>query len=62
MEKGSKYVQDLIREQKEEFVPLLSDEKTTLFVCGDARNMARDVNDAIVECVAKVAGERSGVT
>ena len=50
-------MQDLIREQKDVFVQLLMDESMTLFVCGDARNMAKDVNDAVIECVRDVLGE-----
>ena len=49
-----KRVQDLIRREKEAFIELLEDEKTVLYVCGDAKGMAKDVNECIVESYSKV--------
>ena len=56
----AKYVQDLVRREKEAFVDLLMRESTTLFVCGDARNMAKDVNETVIQCVKDVLGEIQG--
>lgn len=54
---GPKYVQDIIKSHKKEFVELLMNPDTILFVCGDARNMAKDVNDTIIESVGEIEGK-----
>lgn len=53
---GPRYVQDNIRALGREFVDLITDADTVLYVCGDARNMAKDVNEAVVGCVEKELG------
>ena len=42
---------DTIRE-----INAFNDNKTVLYVCGDAKNMSRQVNDTIVECTSKSLG------
>jgi len=48
-----KYVQHRVHEQSEEVANLLSDSSAMVFVCGDARNMARNVNDAFIDVLMK---------
>ena len=45
---GSKYVQDNIRVHGSSLVPLIVDKKAIIYVCGDAKNMAKDVFEAFV--------------
>ncbi|KAK3579904.1 hypothetical protein CHS0354_031423 [Potamilus streckersoni] len=51
-----RYVQDNIRLHGEEIVELLDEKNAQVYVCGDARNMAKDVNQAFVDCYVKVQG------
>uniref|UniRef100_H3AFP6 Methionine synthase reductase n=1 Tax=Latimeria chalumnae TaxID=7897 RepID=H3AFP6_LATCH len=46
-----KYVQDNIRLFAQDVTRMLLREKGYIYVCGDAKNMARDVNDALVEII-----------
>ncbi|XP_069120438.1 methionine synthase reductase-like [Argopecten irradians] len=50
-----RYVQDNICRNAEELVPLI-DRGAKIFVCGDAKNMAKDVNEAIINSLQKVKG------
>ncbi|KAF2273522.1 NADPH-cytochrome P450 reductase, variant [Westerdykella ornata] len=46
------YVQDLMKDCQEELSRLLQEEKAYFYVCGDASNMARAVNDQVVQGIA----------
>ncbi len=51
------YVQDSIRKVESDFVKLVfGNEDSILLVCGDAKNMSKDVNETIIECTSKVLG------
>lgn len=43
-----------MEENKEEIVELLLNKGSFLYVCGDARNMAKDVRDTLMRCVQSV--------
>ncbi|KAM5169592.1 methionine synthase reductase isoform 1-T2 [Callospermophilus lateralis] len=51
-----KYVQDSLQLYGPQVARILLHEKGCLYVCGDAKNMAKDVNDALVEIISKEAG------
>jgi sulfite reductase (NADPH) flavoprotein alpha-component len=46
------YVQDRLRENAAEVFAWIED-GTTIYVCGDAKNMAGDVHDALVDVIAE---------
>uniref|UniRef100_F6UGP3 Methionine synthase reductase n=1 Tax=Monodelphis domestica TaxID=13616 RepID=F6UGP3_MONDO len=48
-----KYVQDNIRLYAQQVTRILLQEKGYIYVCGDAKGMAKDVNDALVEILSK---------
>lgn len=49
------YVQHRLKEKAEEVNKLLQ-EKAYLYVCGDAANMARDVNDVVSTIISEQRG------
>ena len=49
-----KYVQNNITKHQAEFVKLFLEGDTILYVCGDARNMAIDVNNTVIKAVQDV--------
>ncbi|XP_036166231.1 methionine synthase reductase isoform X5 [Myotis myotis] len=51
-----KYVQDNIQLHSKQLARLLLHENGYIYVCGDAKNMARDVNDTLVEIISKEVG------
>ncbi|XP_064452944.1 methionine synthase reductase isoform X2 [Mirounga angustirostris] len=51
-----KYVQDNIRLHSEQVARLLLHERGCIYICGDAKNMAKDVSDTLVEIISKEAG------
>ncbi|XP_028370685.1 methionine synthase reductase isoform X2 [Phyllostomus discolor] len=51
-----KYVQDNIQLHSEQVARLLLRENGCIYVCGDAKNMAKDVNDTLVEIISKEVG------
>ncbi|XP_074063363.1 methionine synthase reductase isoform X2 [Macrotis lagotis] len=51
-----KYVQDNIRLYSQQVTKILLQEKGFIYVCGDAKGMAKDVNDALVEILSKEVG------
>ena len=51
-----RYVQDNLACHGAEVATLLCEGGATVFVCGDAKHMAKDVNDAIVGVVQKHRG------
>lgn len=50
---GCKYVQDLLRHYAAEIVRLIDTENALVYVCGDAKNMAKDVQSCLSECLQK---------
>jgi sulfite reductase alpha subunit-like flavoprotein len=50
-EYGRRYVQDGLREYAADVWKIMSERKGSIFVCGDAIGMARDVNDALIEII-----------
>ncbi|XP_039698731.1 methionine synthase reductase isoform X2 [Pteropus medius] len=52
----AKYVQDDMRRQGARLAALLLRQRGCVYVCGDAKNMAKDVNDALVEIISQEAG------
>jgi sulfite reductase alpha subunit-like flavoprotein len=46
---GSKYVQDAIRHYSKEIVELINVKNASVYVCGDAKNMAKDVHACLGE-------------
>lgn len=62
LQKSPQYVQDNIRNNSTELSTLIMEKNATVFVCGDAKNMAKDVNEAFIsviqsykECTAEEA-------
>ena len=50
---NSKYVQDSIKHHSKEIVNLLHDHNGIVYLCGDAKNMSKDVLNCITECFTK---------
>ncbi|XP_059132576.1 methionine synthase reductase [Peromyscus eremicus] len=55
-EAPAKYVQDNLHRHSQQVARILLQEKGHIYVCGDAKNMANDVNDALVEIISREAG------
>jgi sulfite reductase alpha subunit-like flavoprotein len=55
---GIKYVQDWMLKNQEEIVSVL-DDRGYFYVCGDARNMAKNVREALITCLQNVKGIES---
>ncbi|XP_036063258.1 methionine synthase reductase [Onychomys torridus] len=55
-EAPAKYVQDNLQRHSQQVARILLQEKGHIYVCGDAKNMAKDVNDALVEIISREAG------
>uniref|UniRef100_A0A8C8CHB6 Methionine synthase reductase n=1 Tax=Oncorhynchus tshawytscha TaxID=74940 RepID=A0A8C8CHB6_ONCTS len=51
-ETGPRYVQHNLLSHAKDIVNLLLKENGYLYVCGDAKNMAKDVNDTLIEMVS----------
>ncbi|GAA97161.1 uncharacterized protein L969DRAFT_84417 [Mixia osmundae IAM 14324] len=51
------YVQQLIRAQKDHIKSLLVDKKGYVYICGDAKNMAREVEEVLKELLGEATGE-----
>ena len=48
---ATKYVQDVIKANSKEVVKNIVDENALVYVCGDALNMAKDVQEAIIQAL-----------
>ncbi|KAL4228706.1 hypothetical protein ACF0H5_011749 [Mactra antiquata] len=48
-----RYVQDNIKLYGSELVHMIEDKNAVIYVCGDANNMAKDVNEAFIEIFSK---------
>ncbi|XP_038958809.1 methionine synthase reductase isoform X2 [Rattus norvegicus] len=55
-EAPAKYVQDNLQHHSQQVARTLLQENGYIYVCGDAKNMAKDVHDALVEIISKEAG------
>jgi sulfite reductase alpha subunit-like flavoprotein len=53
---GAKYVQDSMKEHEGEIIDLLTERGASLYVCGDAKGMARGVQAALEEMMVGVKG------
>ena len=51
-----RYVQDNMRRHGSDLVTLIQDKGACVYVCGDAKNMAKDVNEAFVDIFAEHKG------
>ncbi|XP_063307999.1 methionine synthase reductase [Pelobates fuscus] len=51
-----RYVQDLLKICSQDIVRILTKENGHLFVCGDAKNMAKDVNEALADILSLELG------
>lgn len=49
-----RYVQDLIRSEKEEFVKWVMKPNTMIYVCGEGKKMLPDIQSTIVQCLVDV--------
>lgn len=56
-QKTIKYVQDLIVANKGDFVSLFMEPETNVYVCGEGKMMAPDVERTIVDCLINVSGK-----
>lgn len=52
---GSKrvYVQNVIEDNENDFVAKVLNEKAAVYVCGDAKNMVKDVRNCVVSCISR---------
>ena len=50
------YVQHMLKEQGAYINDLLQNKKSNFYVCGDAANMAREVNEVLAEVIGKERG------
>ncbi|XP_036752565.2 methionine synthase reductase isoform X1 [Manis pentadactyla] len=55
-EAPAKYVQDSIEHHSTQVARVLLHENGCIYMCGDAKNMAKDVNDALVRIISKEVG------
>eukprot|EP00058_Branchiostoma_floridae_P027416 XP_002612907.1 hypothetical protein BRAFLDRAFT_282133 [Branchiostoma floridae] len=55
----ARYVQDNLHHHGDDVGRMLLDEGAVLYVCGDAKNMAKDVNEVITQIVQKYKGKLS---
>ena len=50
---NAKYVQDVLLENSDKVVKLLTEDNASIFVCGDAKNMGKGVYDAFVTIMSE---------
>ena len=55
-QKEKVYVQHLLRKQADEVNDLLQNHKANFYVCGDAANMAREVNNVLAQIISEKRG------
>lgn len=51
-----KFVQDIIEDKKDEFIKLLLEDNTKLYLCGEGRTMLPRIQDTVSTCLSKVKG------
>lgn len=54
-EAPAKYVQDNLQRHSQQVARTLLQENGYIYVCGDAKNMAKDVNDTLIGIISKEA-------
>lgn len=55
-QEGKVYVQHLLKKNKEHLWKLIHTDNAHLYICGDARNMARDVQNTFYDIAEEVGG------
>ncbi len=55
------YVQDLIYEARDQLAPLILEKRAYVFICGDAKSMARSVEETLVRILAEAKAGTPGV-
>ena len=50
------YVQDLIWAARQELAPLILEHRAHVYVCGDAKNMAKQVEQCLIKLLAEALG------
>ena len=53
---GKVYVQDLIWERRKELAPLILEKRAYIYICGDARSMAKSVEERLAHMLADAKG------
>ena len=53
---GKVYVQDLIYDARDELAPLILEKRAYVYICGDAKSMARSVEERLVQLLAEAKG------
>ena len=53
------YVTHLLKQNKKELWNIIEEKKGHIYICGDARNMARDVRDIILSTIMEESGKTS---
>jgi len=54
-------VQDLIYEARDQLAPLILEKRAYVFICGDAKSMARSVEETLVRILAEAKAGTPGV-
>lgn len=54
--KTKTYVQNLIQKECNEIINKIIHENAVIYVCGDAKNMAKDVKNTIISCLMEIEG------
>ena len=53
---GKVYVQDLIHDLRNELAPLILEKRAYIYICGDAKSMAKSVEEALINLLAEAKG------
>jgi NADPH-ferrihemoprotein reductase len=53
---GKIYVQDLLWEARKELTPLILEKRAYIYICGDAKNMAKSVEERLIQMLAEGRG------
>lgn len=53
---GKVYVQDLIWDNRAALAPLILEKRAYIYICGDARNMSKAVEDRLIHLLAEAKG------
>jgi NADPH-ferrihemoprotein reductase len=58
---GKVYVQDLIWDNRADLAPLILEKRAYVYICGDAKSMAKSVEDKLVHMLAEAKGGQPDV-